>query len=82
MNTNITFANRVRNEDWQPLLEIAILEVFEIILGCKVRASVQSERSSGGGFTAVAGALCGVVTVCCSANTAGYLAQRNVGRRS
>jgi chemotaxis protein CheX len=82
MSTDSAFARRAHDEDWLPTLELAILEVFEIMMGCKVKASTQSVDHPKGGFTAIvglAGALCGVVTVCCSAETAGHLAKAMLG---
>lgn len=78
MSTDSAFARRAHEEDWLPTLELAILEVFEIMMGCKVKASTEAASLPKGGFTAIvglAGALCGVVTVCCSAETAGHLAK-------
>lgn len=83
MSTDNAFARRSHDEDWPPTLELAILEVFEIMMGCKVKTSEQSAQPPKGGFTAIvrlAGALCGVVTVCCSAETAGHLAKGDVRR--
>jgi hypothetical protein len=42
MSTDNAFARRVHDEDWLPTLELAILEVFEIMMGCKVKTSEQS----------------------------------------
>lgn len=74
--------DEAHEEDWLPTLELAILEVFEIMMGCKVKASTQSAHHSKGGFTAIVGlarAWCGVATVCCSAETAGHLAKGMLG---
>ena len=82
MSTDVVFAKRAQDEDWLPILQLAIQEVFEIMLGCKTEATAQSEHSLKGGFTAVvglAGALCGVITVCCSSETAGDLAKGMLG---
>lgn len=58
--------------------ELAIEEVFEIMLGCKVKPTREAEAMIHGQFTAMiglAGALCGILTVCCSAETARQIAQ-------
>ncbi len=71
-----------REENWSPILERATQEVFEIMLGCPVTLANPSEHKLAGGFTAIvglAGALCGVVTVCCSAKTAGQIAKGMLG---
>jgi len=76
-------------EDYLPILERATQEVFEIVLGCQVTPAKSSEPNPKGGFTAIvglAGAMCGVVTVCCAAATAdnmakGMLAEETVTQR-
>ena len=76
------FAKPSREENWLPILERATQEVFEIMLGCQVTMAGPSEHKAASGFTAIvglAGALCGVVTVCCSAKTAGQIAKGMLG---
>ena len=82
MSTDTAFAKRSREENWLPILELATREVFEIMLACKVKPVAQSEGKPNAGFTAMvglAGALCGVVTVCCDAKTAGLIAKGMLG---
>lgn len=69
-------------EDWQPILDRATQEVFEIMLGCQVKLVVPAEHKLQGGFTSIvglAGALCGVVTICCAAATAVMMAKGMMG---
>lgn len=69
-------------ENWLPTLVVATQEVFEVVLGCKVPQAEPSGEILKGGFTAIvglAGALCGVVTVCCAAHTAERIAQGMLG---
>ena len=76
------FAQPSREENWLPILARATQEVFEIMLGCQVTLAEPSEHKMAGGFTAIvglAGALCGVVTVCCSAKIAGQIAKAMLG---
>jgi len=76
------FAKPSREQNWLPLLERATQEVFEIMLGCQVTRAEPSEHNVPSGFTAIvglAGALCGVVTVCCGAKTAGQIAKAMLG---
>ena len=76
------FAKPSRGHNWLPLLERATQEVFEIMLGCQVTRAEPSEHKVPGGFTAIvglAGALCGVVTVCCAARTADQIAKGMLG---
>jgi chemotaxis protein CheX len=82
MSTDTSFATRSHEENWLPVLELAVEEVFEIMLGCRVKPTAQSEHKQNGEFTAMvglAGALCGILTVCCSAKTAAQLAKSMLG---
>lgn len=67
--------------DWQTLLELAAREVFEIMLSCKLEAQGEP-RSSPGELTAMvglAGQLCGLVTLRCTADSAASMASRMLG---
>ncbi|MGA2424322.1 MAG: chemotaxis protein CheX [Terriglobales bacterium] len=82
MTTDTSFAKPSREEDWLPVLELAMHEVFEIMLGCPRKSVAPSEHELQGGITAIvglAGALCGVVTVCCAPRTAGQIAKGMLG---
>jgi chemotaxis protein CheX len=83
MNTGTAIATAKEQEDWLPILELAIKEVFEIMLGSQVQPKADPEfKMAHGEFTAMvglAGALCGVLTVCCNAQTAGGIAKSMLG---
>jgi len=82
MTADKAFANSSYPESFLPILERATQEVFEIMLGCQVMSANSSECQPAGGFTAIvglAGALCGVVTVCCSGKIAGQIARAMLG---
>lgn len=82
MSTDASFATRSQQENWLPVLELAVAEVFEIMLGCPVKPGVRSEHKPDGEFTAMvglAGALCGILTVGCDAKTAALVAKRMLG---
>ena len=82
MTTDAAFAKPSPEDNWLPILELATQEVFEIMLSCKVKPGEPTEHKLKGGFTAIvglAGALCGVVTVCCAARTAGQIAKGMLG---
>ncbi len=82
MSTDTSFATRSHEENWLPILELAVEEVFEIMVGCRVKVAEQSEHKPNEEFTAMvglAGALCGILTVCCDAKTAGEVAKRMLG---
>ena len=73
---------RSHEENWLPILELAIQEVFEIMLGSRVSTVATSKHQANAEFTAMvglAGALCGIMTVCCDANTARQIATRMLG---
>lgn len=82
MSTDISFATRAREENWLPILELAVEEVFEIMLGCRVKPAPLSEHTVNGEFTAMvglAGSLCGVLTIRCDAKTAYQVAKSMLG---
>jgi chemotaxis protein CheX len=82
MSTDTTFVTRSHEENWLPVLELAVEEVFEIMLGTRVKPVTQPDPAQSREFTAMiglAGALCGILTVCCAANTAGQIAKKMLG---
>jgi outer membrane protein OmpA-like peptidoglycan-associated protein len=82
MSTDTSFVARSHEENWLPVLELAVEEVFEIMLGCRVKPEPQSEHKPSVEFTAMiglAGALCGILTVCCDAKTAAQIARSMLG---
>ncbi|MGA8540350.1 MAG: chemotaxis protein CheX [Terriglobales bacterium] len=82
MNTATECARSIPEENFLPILEHATQEVFAIMLGCQIKSAGPSEQKVVGGITAIvglAGALCGVVTVCCALQTAGQIAHGMLG---
>jgi outer membrane protein OmpA-like peptidoglycan-associated protein len=82
MSTDTSLATRSHEENWLPILELAVEEVFEIMVGCRVKPVAQSEHTPNAEFTAMvgmAGSLCGILTVCCDANTARQVANCMLG---
>jgi chemotaxis protein CheX len=82
MSVDTSSAARSQEENWQPVLELAVEEVFEIMLGSRVMPASRSEHKSSGDYTAMiglAGSLCGVLTVCCGTQTAKQLAKSMLG---
>jgi chemotaxis protein CheX len=82
MTTDITFATRSHEEDWQPVLDLSVEEVFEIMLGCRVKPVTPGKHKPNEEFTAMvglAGALCGILTVSCDGKTAAQLAKAMLG---
>ena len=82
MSVDTSASVRSREENWQPILELAVEEVFEIMVGCRVKPVPKSEHKGRGEFTAMiglAGSLCGVLTVGCDAPTARLIAKGMLG---
>ena len=82
MSTDTSLAARSHEENWLPILELATVEVFEIMLGCRVKPAPKGEQSPTVEFTAMvglAGALCGVLTFSCARKTARELAKCMLG---
>lgn len=82
MNTDISLLSRSHEENWLPILELAMEEVFEIMLGCRVKPGTKTESSTNGGCTAMvglAGSLCGILTFSCDSKTARELAKCMLG---
>lgn len=82
MKTNTSMVARSQEENWQPILELALQEVFEIMLGCRLEPSAGAEHCTDGEITAMvglAGSACGVLTVCCSDRTATAVAKSMLG---
>ncbi len=82
MKTDLSFSTRSQEENWLPVLELAVEEVFEIMLSCRVKPVAPADHQQSSEFTAMvglAGALSGILTVCCSAAAAGQLAKSMLG---
>ncbi len=68
--------------NWKTVLEMATLEVFELMAGTRPDVNPTSTEVPHGGQTAMvglAGALCGMTTVRCSKETASRLASLMLG---
>ena len=68
-------------DTWQPFLELACREVFEIMLGCKLEP-LNGEEPPPPEFTAIvglAGQLCGVLSLRCNARSATLMASKMLG---
>ena len=82
MSTDTSLAVRSHEENWLPILELAVEEVFEIMLGCRVKPVPKGENAVTGEYTAMvglAGALCGILTLTCNKETARELAKCMLG---
>ena len=68
--------------NWRSLLECAALEVFEMMAGSRLEVKPPSTDEPRGAQTAMvglAGALCGMITLRCSDNSASKLASMMLG---
>ena len=75
-------AVRAQEENWLPILELSVQEVFEIMVGCHAKPAPKSVHHVHGEFTAMvglAGALCGVLAIACDTQTAHEIARCLVG---
>ncbi len=82
MSADASIAGSPHPENWLPILELAVQEVFEIMLGCRLAPGPESEPPQNEEFTAMvglAGALCGVLTFRCRPQSATQIATRMLG---
>ncbi|MGA8069734.1 MAG: chemotaxis protein CheX [Terriglobales bacterium] len=82
MSVDRSFVTRSKEENWMPVLELAVEEVFEIMVGCRVKPVAQTEHPPNEEYTAMiglAGALCGILTLSCNAQTARQIARSMLG---
>lgn len=69
-------------EQWRSLLELATCEVFDIMLGSRLEPCRDAETEIASDFTAMvglAGTLCGVLSIRCTALAANLMASRMLG---
>ena len=83
MSVDTSLPARAHEENWRPVLELAVEEVFEIMLGCRVKpAATQPPATWKTEFTAMvglAGSLCGILTFACDQPTAREVAKCMLG---
>ncbi len=68
-------------DNWQPFLELACREVFEIMLGCKLEPLQEGDPppSEFSAIVGLAGQLCGVLSLRCDAQSATLMASKMLG---
>ncbi len=82
MSTGTSLVMHAQEENWLPILELAVEEVFEIMLGHRVKPVPKEGQDPPAEFTAMvglAGALCGILTLCCDRKTAREMATCMLG---
>lgn len=70
------------HDSWQALLELSTCEVFEMMVGTQLKRAKDAQDVVVSEFTAMvglAGSLCGVLSLRCSAESAGLIACRMLG---
>lgn len=69
------------HENWVPLLEVAVREVFELMLNCQLTASTGAEETSRDvtAMVGLAGQLCGVLSVSCNSRAAALMTSKMLG---
>jgi chemotaxis protein CheX len=79
MTADATIVRRSRQEQWLPILEVAVQEVFAIMLGSRLEMVSRSESPGQIELTALvglAGSLRGILTFGCGAKSANQIAAR------
>jgi chemotaxis protein CheX len=74
--------NMTAREGWLPTLQLAMREVFELMLASSLEAASELESNVALDITSMvglAGQLCGVLTLRCSAKSASLIASRMLG---
>jgi len=69
------------HEGWSSILEVAVREVFELMLGCRLTApdGPSEEPLDITAMVGLAGQLCGVMSIQCSAKSSAVMASKMLG---
>jgi len=82
-STNDLLTATNKHQDWVPLLEVAAREVFELMLGCKLKPAATdagaNENLDVTSMVGLAGKLCGLLSVRCSSKAAVLVASKMLG---
>lgn len=81
-NSNSMLAAATGRERWLPTLQLAMQEVFELMLGCPLTIPADPPPYEDLDITSMvglAGQLCGILTLRCSAKSAARMASRMLG---
>lgn len=82
MNTAMTPLTSTGRECWLPTLQLSMQEVFRLMLGYTLEVAGEPPEEDGLDITSMvglAGQLCGILTVRCSAKSAAHMASRMLG---
>jgi chemotaxis protein CheX len=74
-------ANNSRHEDWTPLLDLAVREVFQLMLGCQLTVTPSGEQPALDvtAMVGLAGQMCGVLSLRCDGKSATLMASKMLG---
>jgi len=81
-HANPALNSAVGHECWLPTLQLAMREVFELMLACPLEIPADPPAEEGLDITAMvglAGQLCGILSVRCSTKSAARMASRMLG---
>jgi len=79
---NPAISSTAGRECWLPTLQLSMQEVFELMLACPLQVPPEPPSLEGLDITSMvglAGQLCGILTVRCSAKSAARMASRMLG---
>ncbi len=70
-----------RHDNWTPLLEVAVQEVFELMLGGQLTESASAEQATLDvtAMVGLAGQMCGVLSLRCDRTSAALMASKMLG---
>jgi chemotaxis protein CheX len=80
--SNPVLTSAVGRESWLPTLQLAMQEVFDLMLACPLEVPRQPPSQEGLDITSMvglAGQVCGILTLRCSAKSAARMASRMLG---
>ena len=74
-------AAKVSHENWTPLIEVAVREVFDLMLGCELTVPSTAEEPTLDvtAMVGLAGKLCGVLSVRCEGKAAALMTSKMLG---
>jgi len=79
--TSELLADNHSHQDWVPMIEVAVREVFELMLHCKLAVAdpAVEEALDITSMVGLAGQLCGVMSLRCTAKAATLMASKMLG---
>lgn len=80
-SVNSTLGTGVHHAEWAPLLETAVREVFELMLGSQLTVPTSAEEGDldTTAMVGLAGQLCGVLSVRCTGKAANLMTSKMLG---